>query len=301
MRNTKKFEVDLATALSAHDTHEPAEMTLNELLRAYDARHCKAELMRLKKWTNALGTYSAWAITTEQLSTCAQALKSAGYSPASPNRDLSALGTIYKWAISERLAPRGFKSPTTGVTRFKERIRRVFATSEEIKALRDGSLGFQDRRFGVFVNLVLDTGARKGEIYARRWGDVDLQKREIMLETTKNGDPRTLHFSDETLALMLRVFPNRPSDRLIFEGRVPGQPVKYRAAWHKLRTQVGRADVRLHDSRHFVSARMLRNGFPLAVAAQAIGNSPAVLAARYGHLETRALHQAISSTWTDQN
>lgn len=48
MRNTKKFEVDLATALSAHDTREPAEMTLNELLRAYDARHCKAEVMRLK-------------------------------------------------------------------------------------------------------------------------------------------------------------------------------------------------------------------------------------------------------------
>ncbi|NDH58543.1 MAG: hypothetical protein EBX60_09900, partial [Betaproteobacteria bacterium] len=165
MRNTGKFQLDLTAALHACDAHEPTSLTLNELVRAYDARHCKAELMRLKKWLYALGSVSAWEVTRDQLAICAKAMVDQGYKPSSPNRDLSALGTVYKWAIAERLSPRGFESPTRGIKRFREGIRRVYVTPQEVQALRDGSLGFQDRRFSVFVNLVLDTGARKGELY----------------------------------------------------------------------------------------------------------------------------------------
>ena len=301
MRNTGKFQLDLTAALHACDAHEPTSLTLNELVRAYDARHCKAELMRLKKWLNALGSVSAWEVTRDQLAICAKAMVDQGYKPSSPNRDLSALGTVYKWAIAERLSPRGFESPTRGIKRFREGIRRVYVTPQEVQALRDGSLGFQDRRFSVFVNLVLDTGARKGELYDRRWSDVDLQARTVLLPTTKNGKPRVLHFSPETLKLLMRVFPLRPNDGLVFEGRVPGQPIDYRAAWRKLTTQVGRADLHVHDSRHIVAAGMLRQGISIAVAAQAMGNSPAVLATRYGHLETKTLHEAVASTWTNPN
>jgi integrase len=147
------------------------------------------------------------------------------------------------------------------------------------------------------VNLLLDTGARKGELYQRRWGEVDLIARQILLPTSKNGQPRTLHFSEATRELMLRVFSNRAEDRLMFEGLVPDQPVNYRAAWSKLAEEIGRPELRQHDSRHIVAAGMLRSGVSLPVAAQAIGNSPAVLASRYGHLETKTLRKAVSSQW----
>ena len=39
MRNTGKFQLDLTAALHACDAHEPTSLTLNELVRAYDARH----------------------------------------------------------------------------------------------------------------------------------------------------------------------------------------------------------------------------------------------------------------------
>lgn len=112
----------------------------------------------------------------------------AGYKASTPNRDLSALGTIYRWAISRRLPPRKFKSPTIGAKRFVEDIRRVYVTDEEILSLRQGALAFKDRRFGVFVNLLLDTGARKSELYNRRWSEINLSAREILLPTSKTAN-----------------------------------------------------------------------------------------------------------------
>jgi len=297
MRITGKLSVNLAAAIHAVSDHEPQSLTLEELVRSYDAHECGGESLRLRKWIDALGSTSAWDITTEQLSVAAQAMVDAGYKASSPNRDLSALGTIYRWAIARRLPPRGFKSPTIGARRFSEDIRRVYVTSEEVAALRRGALAYKDRRFGVFVNLLLDTGARKGELYQRRWSEVNLDAREILLPTSKNGQPRTLHFSEATRTLLLRAYPKREDHRLLFEGLVPDQPINYRAAWRALTKAIGRPDLRLHDSRHIVAAGMLRNGISLPVAAQAIGNSPTVLATRYGHLETKTLKQAVASQW----
>lgn len=48
-----------------------------------------------------------------------------GYKPSAVNRDLSALGSAYRWAISKRRSPRGFRSPTLEVPRKEETIRRV--------------------------------------------------------------------------------------------------------------------------------------------------------------------------------
>jgi len=297
MRNTTKPVVDLRAALRVVDQYEPLAITLKELVLAYDAKVCAAESTRLRKWLDAFGHLSAWVITTEQLSAAAQMMLEAGYKAATPNRDLSALGTIYRWAIGRRLPPRAFKSPTLGVRRFKEDIRRVYVSEEQVEALRSRALAFKDRRFGLFVALILDSGARRGEIIQRRWSEVDLENLQMLLPTSKNGSPRTLHFSDRTRKLLLRVFPSPPEDGLIFEGRIPGQPINYRAAWRRLITEVGLPDLHLHDSRHIVAAGMLRNGVSVAVAAQAIGNSPAVLATRYGHLETKTIREAVSSQW----
>jgi integrase len=301
MRSTSKYQVNLTAAIQSIAEHQAQELTLLELVKAYDVQICASETYRLRKWIEALGALSAWEITTDQLSAAAQAMVDAGYKASTPNRDLSALGTIYRWAIRRKLPPTGFKSPTIGARRFKEDIRRVYVTDAEILALRNGSLAYKDRRFGVFVNLLLDSGARKSEIYERKWDEVNLEKREILLPTSKNGTPRTLHFSESTLQLMLRVFPKREITSFIFEGLVPNQPISYRAAWNLLVKNIGRPDLRLHDCRHIVAAGMLRNGVSLPIAAQAIGNSPTVLAMRYGHLETGTLKQAVASQWKTQS
>jgi integrase len=88
-----------------------------------------------------------------------------------------------------------------------------------------------------------------------------------------------------------------PADRLVFEGRVPGEPISFRAAWERATREAGVPDLHMHDLRHHAAADLLRAGVTIGVAAQVLGHSPQVLARRYGHLETGALRQAMEQRW----
>ncbi len=293
MRKTVNFGAALAAATS----QEATELTLSELVRACATTKLDACDLRLRKWLEAFGQQSAWAISAEQLEIAAQAMLDAGYKPSTANRDLSTLGTVYRWARERRLCPRGFRSPTLSARRFEEGIRRVEVSRAELDALRSRSLAFRDRRFGVFVALLVDTGARKSELLERRWSEIDLQRGQIHCPTTKTGVPRVLHFRQETSALIERVYKGRRSEDLLFPGRVPGEPISFRRAWGITVASIGRADLHMHDIRHAAAANLLRAGVTLGVAAQVLGHDPAVLARRYGHLETSALRRAQQQAW----
>lgn len=297
MRKTPGTAINLAAALAAMQEPVSQALTFGKLVHVHALVTLDGSDTRLKKWVAAFGSTSAWDVSSEQLEAAAQAMLEHGYKPSAVNRDLSALGSAYRWAKARRLSPRGFKSPTLGVARFEEAIRRVEVTAARIDALRVRTAVFRDRRFGVFVALLIDTGARKSEILLRRWKDFDLEKGEIVCQTTKTGVPRVLHFRPETVALVKRVFPKRSLEVLPFEGRVPGQPISFRKAWLTAVAEVGLPNLHMHDVRHAAAANLLRAGVTLGVAAQVLGHSPQVLARRYGHLENETLRKAQELAW----
>ncbi len=292
-----RLKVDLAAAVAAAAEQPAAPLTVAELVRGYAVTFANDYDQRLRKWLDAFGNLSAWELTTEQLDVAGQAMLAAGYKPATVNRDLSSLGSAYRWAKKRRITPRRFISPTLQVQRYDEGIRRVEVCAQEVAAIKARSLLSRDRRFGVFVHLLIDTGARKSELLARRWSEVDLVQGQILCPTTKTGVPRVLHFRPETAQLIARVFKTRPADKLVFEGLSPNQPVNYKAAWARLVRDIGRPDLHMHDMRHAAAANLLRAGVSLGVAAQVLGHDPAVLARRYGHLETAALRAAQEQSW----
>ena len=138
-------KIDLAAAVKAGEQAVVASLTLKELVLGCNAALSRDDDLRLKKWLEAIGEYSAWEVGSELLENAAHALVHAGYNPSSVNRDLSALGSCYRWAQKRRLAPRGFRSPTLGVARFEEAIRRVEVSAKELDTLRALSLTSRDR------------------------------------------------------------------------------------------------------------------------------------------------------------
>lgn len=290
--------IDLAAAVAATTEQPPQALTLEELVRAWARTTLDGSDTRLRKWVAAFGKLCAWELGAEQLEAAARAMLGHGYKPAAINRDLSALGSAYRWAKARRLSPRGFRSPTLDVARLPEPVRRVEITAEQITALRERARGFKDRRFAVFVELLIDTGARKSELLERRWSEVDLDRCEITCELTKTGAPRVLHFRGVSAELIRRVYPKRNPDALVFEGRVPGQPISFRKAWVTAVSDIGLPGLHMHDIRHAAAASLLRSGVTLGVAAQVLGHSSQILARRYGHLETASLRRAQEQAWT---
>lgn len=291
-------KINLRQAMAQVTENIATEMTLKELVDAYCAVQFDGVDLRMRKWVEAFGPESAWAITTRQISLAAEAMLQSGlYKPSTINRDTSTLGTIYKWAVRRHLAPTGFVSPTLGLSRFEEGIRRVEIKDKEVRALLEGAKAFSDRRFAVFIRLAIETGARRGELRERKWADVDLEARAITVMDTKTDRPRVLFFSEETADLMRRVWPHRQDDQLLFEGRIRNQPIDYRRQWSELTTAIGRPDLHLHDLRHHRAAELLKAGTTIAVAAQVLGHSSLILQRRYGHLENATLRAATEASW----
>ena len=108
-------------------------------------------------------------------------VESGQYKPGTPNRDIGCICSAYKWIIKERRAPAGFVSPTLGFHRYKEPIRRIFIETDKLQALRKLSMTYKDKRFPIYIHLLIDTGARRGELLGRTWEELDLDRREIVL------------------------------------------------------------------------------------------------------------------------
>lgn len=294
-----KPKIDLRAAMARVGEHQAADMTFKELADAYCAVQFDGADLRLRKWAEAFGVLPAWSLTTREISLAAEAMLQSGlYKASTINRDTSQIGTLYKWAIRRHLAPAGFTSPTLGLMRFEEAIRRVEISEREIRALLKGAHAYPDRRFAIYVRLLLESGGRRGEVRERRWKDVDLDARVITVLETKTDKPRQIFFSEETAELMRRVWPKRDSESLLFGGKVSAQPINYRASWTKLTKAIGRPDLHQHDLRHHRAAELLRAGVTLAVASQVLGHSSLILQRRYGHLESKTLRAATEKSWS---
>lgn len=136
----KAKSIDLTTAVAALPRVNVANWTFAELVETYTARHCtRGDTERLRKWTALLGAVPAWDVTTEQLVAGRDAMTAQGYSVGAVNRDLSAIGSAYRFAEDKRITPRGFVSPTRVIRRQAEPIRRVMLSDAERAAIVAGA------------------------------------------------------------------------------------------------------------------------------------------------------------------
>lgn len=296
-------KIDLKAALNHQEQFQQvaADLLFSELCRAYSSTHYDGSDLQLKKWIDLFEGRVAWSITSEELDRAGVAMIEHGYAPATVNRNISQIGSLYKWAARRRIVPVGFRSPTLGMVRYDEDLRRVELSDEEVAKLLDGANAIKDRRFAVLIRLLVDTGARRGEVLDRTWGQVDMDRREILAPTTKTGMPRVLFFSAETKAFMERVWSRQEMENesaMLFESkRVAMQPIAFKRHWLWLVASIGRPDLRMHDLRHHRAKQMLDKGAPIAVAAQALGHSSQILARRYGHLETSSMKRVVTQSW----
>lgn len=288
---------DLAQATDQVPGRFVVELTFAELCDAYESALPSDAIARLRKWREAFGDRGAWGIDRDTFARAAEAMTRAGDTPAKVNRNLSTIGGMYRWAHDVRkITPPNFRSPTRDIRRAREAMRVVIVTAEEEQRLRSLALATRDRRFGLSVALMLDTGARPGEILERKWEELDTELQEILLpeEVTKTGRARVLHFSATTAKLIERLRPPATErDRGVFVGR-RGGVITFRKSWRALVEAIGRPDLHVYDMRHVAAARLLNSGVSVSVAAQILG---LILHRRYGHLERGALKRAQEQAW----
>ena len=170
----------------------------------------------------------------------------------------------------------------------------------------------KSHRLSFFFRLSAYTGARRGELLALRWTDlegkyINISKSRVALtrgvnesNTTKggNGGKRRVKLDEVTLELFTAHRKRQLSERLAMGGRYTetgyvftredGLPVTLDHLTHlfrKLSVKAGLRVIRLHDLRHLHATELLRLGEPLHVVANRLGHKDAMVTATiYAHV-----------------
>jgi integrase len=171
-----------------------------------------------------------------------------------------------------------------------------------------------DPDFGVFLRLAATTGARRSQLCALRWTDVDLPGATITFarglvlggpgvglveRPTKTGQiwkvslaPGTARRLEDYRAVCASraeaVRVELPGDAFVFavppDGSRPWRPENVTARWSRLRRKVGLDGCRLHDLRHYVATQLLGADVDPRTVAGRLGHAnPNVTMTVYGH------------------
>jgi len=132
---------------------------------------------------------------------------------------------------------------------------------------------------------------RLSEIGGLRLGQVDLQKRVVRLDMTKNSSPRTVPLTKAATAALQAAIdnPTRPPETdLVFFGE-PGRdgvrrPYLFDKAWTDAKKAAALTDFRFHDLRHEAVSRLVEAGLSDQEVAAISGHKSMQMLKRYTHL-----------------
>jgi integrase len=163
-----------------------------------------------------------------------------------------------------------------------------------------------------FIMLAASSGARRGELLAIRWNDLNLDHSRLSIERgivrvgdglieqgTKSHQSRRISLDTGTVA-DLRAHRERQAERaaaasaaitsesFVFshavDGSMPWHPDSTSRAFRRICHQAGVTGIRLHDLRHYVATRLLAAGVDVRTVAGRLGHrNPSTTLNVYSH------------------
>ena len=246
---------------------------------------------QLRKWSSFLGDLTLDKITpaliAEQRENLATEItpRSTLRSPASVNRYLAALSSVFSIAIKEWQWID--ENPVKKINKLREnKGRERFLSAEEIDRLLQACKESYNKNLYLVVVLSLSTGARRMEIWGLRWADIDLNAGKAILRETKNKQTRVIPIQSYALELMREKSKVRRIDTdLVFPGTVdPQKPFDFRKSWESVLRKTAIKDFRWHDLRHSAGSYLAMNGASVREIAEILGHKTLQMAMRYSHL-----------------
>ena len=138
--------------------------------------------------------------------------------------------------------------------------------------------------FHDLVILLLDTGARQGEICLLEWEKLDLDKRTINLWRPKVRNESVLYMSDRVHKILVRREKDKTS-RYVFNSK-SGQARKHITnTFRKAFERAGIEGCTAHTLRHTHATRLIQNGLNLYEVKEILGHADIQTTMRYAHIE----------------
>lgn len=212
--------------------------------------------------------------------------------PYMANRVLALVRAVFNRAIRKGLI-KGH-NPATGVEPFMERSRDRRLMPHEVERFLAAVADEPNDTVRDYVLLSLYTGARKANVLAMRWEQIDFAGRTWCIPRTKNGTAQTVPLEDAELELLSRRrLAAQASSSWVFPGNgQTGHLADPKSGWRRILDRAEIEDLRLHDLRRSLASFMVDSGASLPVVGKALNHQSQATTAIYARLSLDPIRQA---------
>jgi integrase len=207
------------------------------------------------------------------------------------NRVLSTVSKMFTLAVLWRYRA---DNPAKGVKRNAEHARERYLTENEGARLLRALDAERDQVNADLLRLELLTGARRGEIIAMRWQDVDLTKGSWTKPHTKAGEKQHVPLNPQACAVLAARYERDAGiEQPFLRGRKLATAERAVArCWERVREAAKIEGMRAHDLRHSFASTLANRGVDLYVLSKLLGHKKVSTTQRYAHLLDATLRAA---------
>lgn len=240
-----------------------------------------------------LGNKQLNNITAAMLNDLMLEIKGENRSNATVNRSRALLSSMFNAAFERELID---QSPMSRVKKLIERnqIER-YLDDEELKRFmpvlaNPMAYGIDNQIIVCIVEMLLLTGARKGEVINLKWDDLDESNHIWRLNENKSGKPRIIQLNSEAQQIIRRMSRKYP---YVFANPKTGLPFNdIRKTFQKILDAAQITNFRIHDLRHNFASMAVNNGCDIYVVQHLLGHASPTTTQRYAHLRQDTLRNA---------
>lgn len=129
-----------------------------------------------------------------------------------------------------------------------------------------------------------------------KWGDIDLDRGSILLQTTKNGERRFVPLVGMVLDLLRSKYINQTVDSLVFPApHALCKPIDIRSAWETALSKANIFNFRFHDLRHTAASYLAMNQASLLEIGTLLCHKTIQMTKRYAHLYNAHIYSAVAA------
>ena len=240
-----------------------------------------------------LGNIQLNQITSAMLSDLMLEIKTEDRANATVNRSRALLSSMFNVAFEREIIE---QSPMTRVKKLVEQnqIER-YLSDDELKRLMNVLANHHahdiDNQIIVgIVEMLLLTGARKGEVLNLKWSDLDENNHLWKLNENKSGKPRIIQLNTEAQQVIRKMSRKY---QYVFANPKTGLPFNdIRKTFQKILEAAQIENFRIHDLRHNFASMAVNNGCDIYVVQHLLGHASPTTTQRYAHLRQDTLRNA---------
>ncbi|MBM4055305.1 MAG: site-specific integrase [Planctomycetes bacterium] len=222
-----------------------------------------------------------------------------GKKPATINRRLAMLSKAFNLAVKEWEWIK--ENPVSKVPKEKENNKRDrwLTLEDERRFLSNLPQWLCD-----IVVFALHTGLRQNELLSLEWNRVNLFNRTIIIQETKNGNPKTVPLNKTAFRILEEKSRVRNiKNDLVFASKA-GTKINGPNLIRALNEALKRAEIEnfhFHDLRHTFATRLAQKGIDLYKISKLLGHYDITMTQRYAHHCPESLREGVDILDSDYN